>query len=152
MSDMFSAEQFLDMQVDGAMDTKVVPVPVGEFLGICTEVKARTWASKKDPSKSGVTLDLTWEIEDQNVKAMLGREKVTVRQGIMLDLTESGGLDIGKGKNVGLGRVREAVGLNSPGQPFSATMIVGRPAKLKVTHRVDGETIYAEVSGVTRAQ
>lgn len=150
--DMFSPEQFLDMQVEGAMDTKVVPVPVGEYVSVCSDVKARTWTSKKDSSKSGVTLDITWEVDDQNVKALLGREKVTVRQGVMLDLTESGGLDLGKGKNVGLGRLREAVGLNSPGQPFSVTMIVGRAAKVNVTHRVEGEDIFAEVKGVTRVQ
>lgn len=147
---MFSAEQFLDMQVDGAMDTKVVPVPVGEYLAVVKEVKARTWTSKKDPSQSGVTLDLSWTIDDANVKALLGREEVNVKQGLMLDLTEQGGLDMGKGRNIGLGRVREATGLNNPGQPFSATMLTGRMAKIRVKHRVDGDNIYAEVDGVTK--
>lgn len=147
---MFSPEQFLDMQVEGSNDTKVIPVPVGEYLAVVKEVKARTWTSKKDPSQSGLTLDVQWTIDDQNVKQLLGRDEVNVKQGIMLDLTDAGGLDMGKGRNIGLGRVREATNLNSPGQPFSVTMLTGRMAKVKVKHRVDGENIYAEVEAVTK--
>lgn len=148
---MFDPNQYLDMQTTESNDTKVVPVPVGEYLAMVSEVKARSWTSKSDPTKSGIALDLQWEIEDTNVKSLLDRDKVTVKQGIMLDMTGSGGLDMGKGKNVGLGRVREATGLNTPGAPFAASMLTGRMAKVTVKHRVDGDTIYAEVSGVAKA-
>lgn len=148
---MFDVNSFLDQSVDQAMDTKVVPVPVGEFLGVIDKVDARQWTSKNDPTKSGVTLDVTWLVEDENVKQLLGRDKVTVRQGVMLDLTETGGLDYAKGRNVALGKLREAVNLNAPGQPFAPSMLTGRMAKIKVDHRVDGENIYAEVKGVVRA-
>ena len=84
------------------------------------------------------------------MKELLGRDKVTVRQGIMLDITDSGGLDMGKGRNIGLGRLREAIGLNTPGQPFSFSMVAGRVAKVNVSHRIDGENIYAEVKGVAK--
>ena len=147
---MFSPEQFLDMQTTDSNDTKVIPVPAGEFIAVVEEVKARAWTSKQDPSKAGIALDIQWSIDDSNVKQLLGRDKVTVKQGIMLDMTESGGLDMGKGKNTGLGRVREALGLNTPGQPFSPTMLTGRVAKVKVEHRVDGENIYAEVKAVAK--
>ena len=147
---MFNPEQFLDQQFTEANDTKLVPVPVGEYTAIAGEVKCRQWQSKADPSKSGLTLDITWEIDDPAVKELLGRDKVTVRQGIMLDLTESGSMDMGKGRNVGLGRLREALNLNQPGQPFSFSMIPGRLAKVSVTHRIDGENIYAEVKSVAR--
>ena len=147
---MFSPDQFLDMQVDQANDTKLVPIPVGEYIAVISEVKARPWTSKNDPSKSGIALDVQWDIDDAGVKALLGRDKVTVKQGVMLDMTESGGLDMGKGKNVGLGRLREACNLNQPGQPFSATMLTGRAAKVSVVHRVDGENIYSEVKAVAR--
>lgn len=147
---MFTPEQFLDMQVTESNDTKVIPVPAGEYMAVVKEVKSRVWTSKKDPSMSGVTLDLVWTIDDANVKALLGREEVNVKQGIMLDLTDAGGLDMGKGRNIGLGRVREACGLNQPGQPFSATMLTGRMAKVSVKHRIDGENLYAEVSAVTK--
>lgn len=147
---MFSPDQFLDMQVTESNDTKLVPIPVGEYVAVVSEVKARPWTSKSDPSKSGIALDVQWDIDDAGVKQLLGRDKVTVKQGVMLDMTESGGLDMGKGKNVGLGRLREACGLNQPGQPFSATMLTGRVAKVKVEHRVDGENIYSEVKQVAK--
>lgn len=147
---MFSPEQFLDMQVTESNDTKVIPVPVGEYVAVVEEVKVRNWQNKQDPSKAGMALDVFWAIDDQAVKEFLGRDKVTVKQGVMLDLTDSGGLDMGKGKNVGLGRLREATNLNTPGQPFSFSMFPGRVAKVKVEHRVDGETIYAEVKQVAK--
>ena len=147
---MFSPDQFLDMQTDQANDTKIVPIPPGEYVAVVGEVKARPWTSKSDSSKSGIALDIQWDIDDAGVRALLGRDKVTVKQGVMLDMTESGGLDMGKGKNVGLGRLREACGLNTPGQPFSATMLTGRVAKVKVEHRVDGDNIYSEVKQVAK--
>ena len=150
MSSPFNPDQFLDMQTTEANDTTLVPVPVGEYIAIASEVKARQWTKKDDPSVSGLALDVVWEIDDAGVKALLGRDKVTVKQGLMLDLTESGGLDMGKGKNVGLGKLREALGLNTPGQAFSPNMIVGRPAKVRIDHRVDKDTIYADVKAVTK--
>jgi len=147
---MFNPEQFLDMQVTESNDTKTIPVPVGEYTAVAEEVKCRQWQSKKDPSMSGLALDIKWSIDDAAVKELLGRDKVTVNQGIMLDLTDSGGLDMGKGRNIGLGRLREALSLNAPGQPFSFMMVSGRVAKISVSHRIDGENIFAEVKGVAK--
>ena len=143
----FNPEQFLDQQVTETNDTKIVPVPVGDYTAVATEVKCRPWQKNEN---SGLALDITWEIDDASVKEFLGRDKVTVKQGVMLDVTESGGLDMGKGRNVGLGRLREALNLNTPGQPFSFSMIPGRVAKVKVSHRIVGEDIFAEVKQVAR--
>lgn len=147
---MFSPEQFLDMTITESNDTKATPVPVGEYTGIIEEVKPRNWASKADPSKAGVALDIIWSIDDYEVKQALGRDRVTVKQGVMLDLSDSGGLDMGKGKNLGLGRLREACNLNTPGQPFSFSMLVGRLAKIRVEHRIGDDNIFAEVRQVAK--
>ena len=63
------------------------------------------------------------------------------------------GLDMGKGKNVALGRLREATDLNVPGQPFAMAMFPGRLAKIKVTQRPGNEPdqVYNDVRGVTKA-
>lgn len=151
---MFDAESFLNSSVDATNDTIIIPVPVGEFLGACEKVEIRNWTKRDDPSVGGLALDLVWTVEDEAVKATLGRDKVTVKQGIMLDLTESGGLDMGKGKNIGLGRLREAVGLNVAGQPFSFNMLPGRMARLSIGHRPDkndSSIVYAEVKAVAKA-
>lgn len=146
----FDPDTFLAQTVEQANDTKVTPCPAGEFLGFIKDFKAREWTSKKNPGVSGVALDVIWSVDDPGVKQLLDRDEVTVKQGIMLDMTESGTLDMGKGKNVGLGRLREALGLNVPGQPFAFSMLTGRPARLTVSHRVDGEDIYAEVKMVAK--
>lgn len=143
----FDPQSFLDSSVTETNDTKIVPIPVGEYLGIIDKVVPRQWTSK-DGSTSGVAIDITWLVEDTGVKEFLGRETVTCKQGIMLDTTASGGLDMTKGKNIGLGRLREAVGMNTPGQQFSFGMLPGQAAKIVVKHRITEDDVFAEVKGV----
>jgi len=145
----FDPDSFLNTTTTQAGDTRLQPVPVGEYPALVTEVKARQWTGKSDPTKSGVALDLTWELESMDLKHALGRDKITVKQGIMLDLTPDGALDFGTGRNVSLGRLREAVGLNTPGQPFAFSMLQGRAANVKVTHRLVEDEAYPEVKSVS---
>lgn len=150
---MFDVTSFLDSTTTEANSTVATPVPEGEFTAIVDKIDARTWTSKKDPTMSGVTLEVIWNIDDQGVKDLLGRDKITVKQGVMLDLTDAGSLDFGKGRNVSLGKLREALGLNVPGQAFAPSMLVGRMGKVMVKHRIDGDkpdVIYAEVRGVAK--
>jgi len=147
---MFDPEKFLDQQVTEANATKVTPVPVGEYPAIIKSIKPRAWAKKDDPTVNGVALDIIWGIEDADVKAQLGRDEVSCKQGIMLDTDDNGKLATGAGDNIGLGRLRQAVGLNEPGEPFVLNMLIGRSALVAVTHRAskDGEEVYSEVSRV----
>jgi len=150
----FDPASLLETTVEAANDTKVLPIPEGEYLAVIDKTSINTWQSK-DGASSGLRLDVEYLIDDETAKAATGRDKLTVRQGILLDLTEDGqSLDMGKGKNVGLGRLREATGLNTPGQPFAMQMLPGRLVKIKVTQRPkadDPETIYNDVKGVTKA-
>ncbi len=143
----FNPVDFLNQQVTGALDTAFTPCPAGEFLGIIEKIEARNGVQKKDPTQTYFAIDIHWMIDDQNAKDVTGRDKVIVRQGIMLDVGPDGQLDMGKGKNVGLGRLREAVGLNDASQPFAMSMLPGRPAKVKVEHETYKDTIQARVSG-----
>lgn len=145
----FDSDLFLNSTITGANDTKVIPVPMGEYQGIIEKVVPRQWQSK-DGSQTGISLDVHWLIEDAGVKAELGRDTVTCKQGIMLDTAPTGGLDMSKGKNVGLGRLREAIGMNDPSQPFSFHSLPGQSAKVNVQHRIVGEDTYAEVKAVAK--
>lgn len=149
MTAPFDPQTFLNTQYDEALDTKVVPCPVGEYLGLADKIDIRPWAAK-DGSSSGLKAVILWDIQDDNVKQLLSRDRVIVPQEQMLDLTETGSLDFGKGKNVGLGRIREALDLNTPGQPFAFSMIQGRLAKCAVTHRAVGEDLYAEIKRIAK--
>jgi hypothetical protein len=146
----FDPNQFLDMQVTEANDTVVVPVPEGEYVAVAEDVKVRPWQSK-DGSQAGLALDIVWDIDSPELKAQLDRKTIKAKQGIMLDLTEAGGLDMGKGKNVGLGRLRAAINMNQAGQPFAFSSIPGRMCKVAIKHRIDDKqvppVVYAEVRG-----
>lgn len=147
----FDPSNFLDMQMNEGNSTVSIPVPEGEYTAVVDgEPEIRQWTGRKDPTKTGLVLDITWSIDDAGVKTELGRDKVTCRQSIMLELNTNGGIDTGRGRNVQLGRLREAVNLNEPGKPFSFRMLAGQVAKISVKHRVDGDAVYAEVKGVAR--
>ena len=148
----FDPNTFLETNLTDANSTAQTPCPEGEYNAVCLdEPKIRTFSGTKDPSKQYVSLDIQWTIEDPAVTEVTGRNPTKVRQNILLDLNDTGALDMGKGRNVALGRLREAIGKNNPGQPFSFRQIQGSTAKVKVTHRVDGDNIYDEVRSVARA-
>lgn len=150
---MFDVQTLVDIQIEGSNSTSAIPVPEGEYIATVKEFKPRTWNSK-DGTQSGVSLDISWEIEDANVAAITGRDKSVVKQSVGLDFTDSNQLDMGRGKNVGLGRLREAIGQNEAGKSFSFNNLPGQIAKVSVKHRSanDGtDTVYAEVKAVTKA-
>lgn len=146
----FDADSFLNSSVSGSNSTKVIPCPQGEFPAVIEKVGARQVQSK-DGSETRIVLEVSWLVEDDGAKQATGREQVTVKQGLFLDLLPNGGLDMAEGKNVGLGRLREALGLNSPSEAFSFNMLPGRMAKIAVTHRddpKDAENKFADVRAV----
>ncbi len=148
----FDPNAFLNASFTEANSTETIPIPESEYPALSEKIDLRPWQST-DGTKSGISLDVTWELDSPEVKQLLGRDKVTARQQIMLDLTESGTIDFGKGRNVTLGRLREALDLNKPGMPFRFDMIVGRAAKVLIKHRLDKnnpDTIYSEVRAVTK--
>lgn len=145
----FDPQSFLESSVNSSNDTKVIPVAIGEYQGIIEKITPRQWTSR-DGATSGIAIDLIWMVEDAAEKERLGRETVTVKQGIMLDTNKAGALDMSSGKNVALGRLREAVGLNEPGQTFTFSMLPGMSAKINVTHRIVGDDTFAEVKGVAK--
>ena len=145
----FDPASFLDATTTEASSTQTIPVPVGEYNAVIKEVKSRTWSSR-DGTKSGLALDITYDIDDAAVKQLLERPTVTVRQSIMLDITEQGTLDNGKGKNVQLGRLREAVGQNTAGQPWAPRMLEGQPLRVAVAHEMYNEAPQAKVTGTLK--
>lgn len=146
----FDADSFLNSSISGSNSTKVIPCPQGEFPAVIEKVGARQVQSK-DGTETRIVLEVSWLVEDDGAKQATGREQVTVKQGLFLDLLPDGGLDMAEGKNVGLGRLREALGLNDPSAEFSFNMLPGRMAKIAVTHRddpKDAENKFADVRAV----
>lgn len=128
----FDPESFKHAEIEESMDTEIVPPDEGVYEG-----SVDRWDIKGGTSQKGndwARLDITWELDDADgsQKAKTGRDKITARQSIFLDLNEQGGIDTGKGRNVQLGRLREALGLNEG--KFAFDMLDGQQAKLQVGH------------------
>lgn len=149
----FDANAFLNQTVDGPMATYLPPPPEGEYLARIgsepDDVKIDSVPGKKDPSKTYVRLTLMWDIIDEALKATLGRDRIRVRDGFLLD-TENGQLKSGPDDNTALGSRREAVGLNDG--TFNISMLRGAgPAMIRLSHRADPndpQRKYTEVSRV----
>lgn len=143
----FDLDTFMNSVTNEAGSTVLEPVPAGEFPAIIEDLKPRTTRTGR------LVLDVIWNVEDPELKQKLNREKITVRQSLFIDTTSAGGIDFGKGKNVQLNRVREALGQNAGGQAWSPMMLRGAgPARITVTQRVDDETgnVYNDVKQVGR--
>lgn len=142
----FNPDTFLNTETSDANAVAYTPVPEGEFPASIKLIKPRVLTDGR------AVLDVTWIVDDETARQETGMAEPSVRQTLWLDVTESGGLDFGKGKNVGLGRLREAVGQNQSGKPWQPGMLIGQVAKVKVSHSVDkrdGVTINADVKAVT---
>lgn len=146
----FDPQTFLDATFTEANSTEIINLDEGEYLAVVSEVKTDTW-TKKDGSASGVKAIVGWEVIDDAAKVKTKRNKILVRQDIMLDLTEGGTLDMGEGKNVALGRLRAAVGKNRPGEPFSFRMLPGCTAKVRIGLREHEGRRFEEVRAVAAA-
>lgn len=149
----FDVNTFAQLTITDSMSTEMVPVPVGEYPATVREYKVGTWQAK-DGSSNGLKMFVFWVLDPNDaVKEATGRDENIVRQEMMFDLTDSGALDTGKGRNVRLGRIREAIDLNRPGEPFNFDMMVGRRATVSVGHRADQRDpsmLYAEVKDTAK--
>lgn len=134
--------------VTGANDTKFPIVPPAEYTAQVDKIEGKQVETAKG---TATVIDMTWEVLDEDLKKELGLSKVTVRQSLWLDLTDQGKLDTGPAKNVRLGRLRDAFGLNDPSREFSFDQMLGQIALITVTNnpdKNDPETIYANVTKV----
>jgi hypothetical protein len=144
MTSTFNPDQFLNTQIDGENDTVYVPIPVGDYQASISKIEPRLANDKP-------VLEVTWQTTDQEAVEATGLDTPTVRQTVWLDLNESGGLDMRRGKNVQLGKLREALDQNHAGVAWAPGMLIGQSAIIKIKHNPGKEPgeIFANVSAVT---
>lgn len=145
----FDPATFETMEQTAEFSTTVIPCPIGEYQGVIDKV-----SSQPAPSvDSSPLMNILWNIPDEKAKKETGKDKVIVKQAIWLDFNDAGDLDFSKGKNVALGRLLEALGLN--GKPWSPASLVGRIATVQVSHRpdkTDPSITYDQVARVAAAK
>ena len=152
MSDLstFDPDLFLGSEVEGEFETSYQRVPPGEYPGVIDDVKVRKVDTKDGPR---AVMDVTWLILDEEVKKETELERPTCRQGMFLDVNDQGGLDRGKNKNVAVGRLLEALGMNN-GKAWNPEGLKGLPATVRIEHKPnadDPENPYANVTRVATA-
>lgn len=150
MTSIFDPNAFLNTEIKGAIDTTVVPIPEGEY----NAQVSRAPRFRKIDTKNGerVVMDVSWGIDDENVKKITMHDNPAARQTVFLDLTEEGAMDMSKGKNRQLGLLREAVGQNTEKGTWSPAQLEGTVAHVKVEHspnEADPDNPFANVTRVT---
>ena len=148
---MFDLDKFLESTTTEALSTKMSPIPAAEYTAIIEDV------SKPRVAGERVVMDVTFKLMDVSAEVAknIGRQNFTVKKGYFLDLNASGLLDHGQGKNVDLGRLREALGQNAPGKTWRPADLKGAgPVKVQVTLRPDKnspDVIYNDIRSVAKA-
>ena len=85
-----------------------------------------------------VRLDVTSKLLDvASLEETMGMDRLTVRQGLFLDIGANGAIAIGPNKNVKLGRLRDAVGQNKDCKWNFAMLKGAGPLKIAVSVKPD---------------
>ena len=162
MSNMqFDPAAFLDMPID-EVQVKRPPILAGDYPAVIKEVTCEAWQSKDktDPQtgqlKSGLKYNVVLTVdvpEAERTRVGLTNPTLEFRDGIMLEMNASGGIDTAPGKNSALRRYRDALDMNKAGEAFRASAMAGKPLLVKIAHRewpVGSGDLVEEVKGVAR--
>lgn len=140
----FDKETFLATHVEGAMEVKFTPLPVGDYQAYIDDIDAGEIGDSP-------VLYVSYAIIDETAKAFMKMDKPLVRDTVFLDFEPDGRLSLGVNKNVKLGAIRDATGQNKSG-PWNPNMLRGAgPVMLKLGHRFNkktGEGPYANVERI----
>lgn len=156
MSQDFDPDQFLDAVQTAQVESKFTPVPEGEYPAHVVPQSVKVESVSFRNGGSGKRFTCQWAIDDPNVAAALGMAQApSVRQQFLLDLTPEGNISSGINKNIRLGKILEAGGIDTSdtSKGWSMRQIEGLSAKVRVKHRPDpdnAEIVYSEVVAVTR--
>lgn len=129
--------------VEGVGSTSITPIPPGEYLALVgsgdNDVKPSPFTDPRT-NETRLRLDVTFELIDDSgaIRSAIDGRDPRHTQAYFLDLVPgTWKLDMSKGKNVQLNRLREAVGQNT-GQAWVYTMLKGAgPLKLVMSVEQD---------------
>lgn len=145
----FDADAFMGQTVDAELDTVVQIPPEGDYRAMIGSFDSETGffageagPNAKNPGKPFLIFRPPFVLQDEprlaEVLAARGTEQIVVgHAGMFIDLSDTGALDVSKGKNVDLGKLRDAVGQNkTPGWKFSDLIGAG-PVMVHIKHEKD---------------
>ena len=129
--------------VEGVGSTSVTVIPAGEYLALIgsgeNDVRPVPYTDQKT-NQQKLRLDITFDLVDDSgaIRAAIDGRDPRHTQGFFTDLIPgTWKLDMGKGKNVSINKLREAVGQNT-GAAWVYTMLRGAgPLKLNIVVEPD---------------
>lgn len=148
---LIDLDAILGQNIDGELSTKTDPLPADDWIARIDKVEARK-LDGKDGKDDRVILTVFWAITESDKLMALDppRDSFTVRQDIWLDLDSRGAVATGKGQNIGLGRLYEALGMNEGSRNIRS--LAGNVAVIKTGVRANKEKpedLYTEVKAVS---
>lgn len=159
-SSVFDPAVFLDAQQSEA-NVKRDPIPTenpdstdGCYTAVIGEVTTKSGTIGK-----GDKIGQPWASMVVPLKLQLGPQvqakglspEFQITDMVFLDLTPSGSIDNGKGRNNAQRAYRTALGMNNPGEPFSWRATQGKIVKVKIKHEMYQESIQERVAVVLPA-
>jgi len=152
MSRLFDPVALMNENI-AANATKRTPLPPGETPAQITKIEfaeGKAGAQAKNPGAPWYRLDCTLEITDPQYCAQIpGQpERAVTFYGVMLDVV-NGEIATGENKNVKLGKLRDAAGVN--GQPLN--MLIGQYIRVAIGQKPNPKEpseIISEVVSVTK--
>lgn len=148
---VFDPQSLLDQTVEGELSTRTDPLPPDDYIARVDKLEIRKLEGK-DGKEDRMILTVFWAITETDKLMALDppRENFTCRQDVWLDVTPAGTIDTGRGKNVSLGRLYEALGLNEGNRTLRA--IQGNVAVIRTgirTSKDNPEDQFTEVKAVS---
>lgn len=150
----FDPNSFINnAEVQGAMETRFIRIPPGEYLALVEKVEGREadYTDKNGQQRKSPVCEITYRIDDESVRKATGMDNPSISQGIFLDINSAGQLEMGPGKNIKLGQLRAACNQNDPSKPWRFKMLEGNVVKIKVEQKPnknDPNDPYSNVTGV----
>jgi len=147
----FDADAFMNMTVDAPMATNLSGVPEGEYTAMIGDFDSTAFRTVTTKTGDRPVLEVPFVINDDALKAKLGRESITHRETYWLDMNAEGKLDTGMDKNVRLGQLRQALNQNNPSVPWSPSMLRNMgPVRIVIKTTSDKKDPEKKYTNITR--
>jgi hypothetical protein len=154
MSDIdvtFDADAFMSTNVDAPMATALAGVPEGEYVAMVGDFDSSAFKTITTKNGPRPVLEIPFMIQDDTLRAKLGREQVVHRETYWLDFVPgTATLDTGPDKNTRLGSLRAALGQNRPG-PWNPSMLKNMgPLKIVIKTTSDKNDPEKKYTNITK--
>lgn len=151
----FDVNSFANAQFEGKNDTRRLQIAQKEYRFLIEGPFGEDKKTRLVVSKNGnLMLTLALTPDDPGQQAELGLAKMpTIYHNVFLDVTPQGTLDMGAFKNADLGKLREALSLNTEGKAWSFQQFCGLTFVGKLEYapnEQDPENPFARVTKIAR--